>query len=127
MRLLRTIFDQEIGMKKTLLIVSAFSLVLSGAAFAGGAKHAKRSAAPHESASAVTMQDCQMLTVSSARKSCEQHAERGNGGIDSAAVGMSSDASGGGSVGLRSDTSIANPPGYSAQTGDPATYSNSPR
>jgi uncharacterized protein YdeI (BOF family) len=115
-------------MNKTLLIAAAVSLALSGTAFAGGS-HAKRSAAPKTSASEITQKDCQMLTVESARAACMQSAVRGNGGIDSAAVGMSSDAAATGQLsgGLNIDRPLTQPPGYSSETSDPATYNDAPR
>jgi hypothetical protein len=119
----RTLFEQEIVMNKPMLIAAAISLALSGTAFAGGGKDAKRSA-QGQTASAITMKDCQMLTVASARKACEQSAERGNGGIDSAAVGMSSDVTG---SGLTAGSGLSETPSRSNDTSDPATYSTTPR
>ena len=117
-------------MNKTLLITAAISLALSSTAFAGG-NQSKRSSAAHPTASEITVQDCQMLRVESARKTCMQSAERGNGGIDAAAVGMSSDASASGALSggtnLRIERSLTVPPGYSSETNDPATYRDAPR
>jgi hypothetical protein len=111
-------------MNKTVLI-AAVSLALSSAAFAGGTHSKRSSAAPRDTASAVTMKDCQMLSVASARKTCEQSAERGNGGIDAAAVGMSSDASASGQ--MSGGTRLGEEPTKSNNTSDPATYGDMQR
>ena len=103
--------DQEISMNKALLISAAISLALSGAAFAKGGAHSKSSASTGTSAEQTaqfTENDCQMLTVESARSACLQSA-RSSGGSDASAVGTTSGQSGvgegaGGSTQAKSKT-----------------------
>ncbi|MDB5867227.1 MAG: hypothetical protein JWO70_5033 [Betaproteobacteria bacterium] len=119
-------------MNRTLVVAAAVALAVSGAAFAKGS-HSKRAAATGTTASEITQKDCQMLSVESARAACMRAAVRGNGGIDSAAVGMSSDASAGGQVGSgskaasRSGGASPETPSRSNETSDPATYRDMPR
>ena len=128
-------------MHRILLVAAAVSLAFSGSVLAGGTKHLKRGAAISQGSTStqITLGDCQMLSVSSARIACERSASRGNGGIDSAAVAPGASATAGtggtsaiaggavsGSVSSSTSSSVSSSvTSHSSDTGTVTTYSNS--
>jgi hypothetical protein len=83
-------------MNKVLCISAAVALALSSAAFAGGkSKHGASAQTTTSSDAQISMSDCSMLRVKSARNECMRHA-RANGGMHSgAAIGATGDRASG--------------------------------
>ena len=115
-------------MRPTLFVTGALALALSGVAFAHGTG-AGRSSARAPSSPAFTANDCEMLTIKSARSNClrtAMHRENAN-----AAMGMSSGTSGSGEV--RGDSSMGGlpspdlPQAFSGDPTDPTTFRDTPR
>jgi hypothetical protein len=87
-------------MNKALLLAAAAAVAFSGAAFAkgGGARTGANADAYIDKNAQISANDCQMLTVDSARNACMRSAQGGSGMHDSMG-GTSSSGTGQGSGG----------------------------